>query len=239
MTIISGGRGLQQLLKTNCSAAAFLFSRSWSSVWSCAPPKSNLILLQTPHPPQLLQPRRSKFKRVGEHRLPGTELQILGARYRTDEWTNLPEKVLDLIGTELYRRPGNPIYLVAESLRRHYRHHRVHHFPDPVVTTWANFDSILVPPDHISRSRTDTFYVDRGHVLRGHTSAHQHQCFERCFKDDGGDGDGGKFMIIGDVYRRDEVNRTHHAAFHQAEVVQLYREGDQEVEVDLFRFSNF
>ncbi|KAH9409292.1 Phenylalanyl-tRNA synthetase [Tyrophagus putrescentiae] len=36
-------------------------------------------------------------------------------------------------------------------------------------------------------------------------------------------------MIIGDVYRRDEVNRTHHAAFHQAEVVQLYREGDQEM----------
>ncbi|KAH9409293.1 Phenylalanyl-tRNA synthetase [Tyrophagus putrescentiae] len=158
MAIFNGGRrGLQQLLKTNCSAAAFLFpSRSWSSVWSCAPPKSNL-LLQTP--PQLLQPRRSKFKRVGEHRLPGTELQILGARYRTDEWTNLPEKVLDLIGTELYRRPGNPIYLVAESLRRHYRHHRVHHFPDPVVTTWANFDSILVPArSHLPQPN--------GHLLR-------------------------------------------------------------------------
>lgn len=37
----------------------------------------------------------------------------------------------------------------------------------------ANFDDVLVPSDHVSRSSNDTFYVDEHTVLRCHTSAHQ------------------------------------------------------------------
>ncbi len=37
----------------------------------------------------------------------------------------------------------------------------------------ANFDDVLVPLDHVSRSANDTFYVDSDTVLRCHTSAHQ------------------------------------------------------------------
>ena len=40
----------------------------------------------------------------------------------------------------------------------------------------ANFDDVLVPADHISRSANDTFYVDEQTVLRCHTSAHQVPC---------------------------------------------------------------
>ena len=36
-----------------------------------------------------------------------------------------------------------------------------------------NFDQVLVPPDHVSRSPNDTYYVDPNTVLRCHTSAHQ------------------------------------------------------------------
>ena len=45
----------------------------------------------------------------------------------------------------------------------------------PVVSTVANFDEMLVPPDHISRSPNDTYYVSDSTVLRCHTSAHQVQ----------------------------------------------------------------
>ena len=161
--------------------------------------------------------KRFKFKRVGD-RAPGVELKILDKIFVSDTWTNVPDKVIDLIGRELYDTPQNPIFLISQTLREHFKDHHCFKFPNPVVDLWSNFDSILVPSDHISRSKADTFYVDSGHVLRAHTSAHQFECFKNAFND----GRDGKFMIIGDVYRRDEVNRTHHAAFHQCEIVQLY-----------------
>jgi phenylalanyl-tRNA synthetase alpha chain len=47
------------------------------------------------------------------------------------------------------------------------------------MTSWGllglaqNFDEVLVPADHVSRSPNDTYYIDRETVLRCHTSAHQ------------------------------------------------------------------
>jgi phenylalanyl-tRNA synthetase alpha chain len=35
---------------------------------------------------------------------------------------------------------------------------------------WYNFEALNIPPDHPSRDMQDTFYVDREHVLRTHTS---------------------------------------------------------------------
>jgi hypothetical protein len=43
----------------------------------------------------------------------------------------------------------------------------------PVVSCKANFDEILIPADHVSRSPNDTYYVSAEQVLRCHTSAHQ------------------------------------------------------------------
>lgn len=158
---------------------------------------------------------RRKFKRAGDRCL-GQKIQILDRTFVCDEWTNVPDKVVDLIGRNLYLTPGNPIYLISQSLRKHFASFNCYTYQDPVVDLWSNFDSILVPTGHISRSRTDTFYVDQNHVLRSHTSAHQSECFRQLTESNS------KFMIIGDVYRRDEVNCTHHAAFHQCELAQIY-----------------
>jgi phenylalanyl-tRNA synthetase alpha chain len=43
----------------------------------------------------------------------------------------------------------------------------------PVVSCHANFDEILIPADHVSRSPNYTYYVSSDKVLRCHTSAHQ------------------------------------------------------------------
>ena len=43
---------------------------------------------------------------------------------------------------------------------------------NPLVTTDACFDKLFIPPDHVSRSPTDTYYTDRTHCLRPHTSVH-------------------------------------------------------------------
>lgn len=48
-----------------------------------------------------------------------------------------------------------------------------------LVTVFDNFDSLLVPPEHVSRSDLDTYYVNRDYCLRAHTSAHQHSLIKQ------------------------------------------------------------
>ena len=81
------------------------------------------------------------------------------------------------------------------------------------MSTYANFDSVLVPPDHVSRSQNDTYYVDNDTVLRCHTSAHQLEMLK----------DGArKFLVTGDVYRRDSIDATHFPVFHQMEGFRVF-----------------
>lgn len=69
-----------------------------------------------------------------------------------------------------------------------------------------NFDDVLVPPDHVSRSYNDTYYINTDTVLRTHTSAHQAQKLrDGCTH----------FLVTGDVYRRDSIDATHYPVFHQ------------------------
>ena len=80
----------------------------------------------------------------------------------------------------------------------------------PIVTVAANFDDLLTPADHISRARSDTFYVDGGRLLRCHMTAHQTELLRRGWR---------RFLMVGDVFRRDEIDATHFPVFHQADGV--------------------
>jgi phenylalanyl-tRNA synthetase alpha chain len=72
-----------------------------------------------------------------------------------------------------------------------------------------NFDDVLVPADHVSRSYNDTYYVDSQTVLRCHTSAHQAELLREGHT---------HFLVIGDVYRRDSIDSTHYPVFHQVTI---------------------
>jgi phenylalanyl-tRNA synthetase alpha chain len=85
----------------------------------------------------------------------------------------------------------------------------------PIVTTEAAFDSLRIPINHPSRSVTDTYYLNRDQVLRPHTSAHQVELLKKHSSLE-------KFLVVGDVYRRDEIDRSHYPVFHQMEGVHLY-----------------
>jgi phenylalanyl-tRNA synthetase alpha chain len=89
----------------------------------------------------------------------------------------------------------SPLFTVCEHERR-------------VVSIAENFDSLLTPDDHISRKATDTYYINKDRLLRAHTSAHQHSLIRSGFD---------AFLCVGDVYRRDEIDKTHYPCFHQME----------------------
>lgn len=86
-----------------------------------------------------------------------------------------------------------------------------------VVTVQENFDNLLVPSDHVSRKKSETYYVSEDRLLRAHTSAHQ-QALIQAGKD--------AFLVMGDVYRRDTIDSSHYPIFHQMELVRIFKPSD-------------
>lgn len=98
----------------------------------------------------------------------------------------------------------------------------------PIVSTKANFDELLIPEDHVSRSPNDTYYINNETVLRCHTSAHQGECLRM---------NESAFLVTGDVYRRDAIDATHYPVFHQTEGVRVFSESEWKAsEMDPLKF---
>ncbi|NJL02178.1 MAG: phenylalanine--tRNA ligase subunit alpha [Spirulinaceae cyanobacterium SM2_1_0] len=77
---------------------------------------------------------------------------------------------------------------------------------------YYNFEALNIPADHPARDMQDTLYLTDGNLLRTHTSpvqirymqAHQPPI---------------RIIAPGRVYRRDTVDATHSAVFHQVEIL--------------------
>jgi len=81
--------------------------------------------------------------------------------------------------------------------------------PD-VETEWHCFDALNTPPEHPARNEQDTFYLPDGRLLRTHTSTVQIRAMESAPPPI-------RVIAPGAAYRRDEVDATHSAQFHQIE----------------------
>lgn len=75
-----------------------------------------------------------------------------------------------------------------------------------------NFSSLNMPEDHPARDMQDTFYLPNGHLLRTHTSPVQIRYMEQ-------NDPPIRVVAPGRVYRRDTVDATHSAVFHQVELL--------------------
>ena len=124
----------------------------------------------------------------------------------------VPRNIAAKIGRNLHREPNHPLGMIARKIADCFPGFTVEDNLDPVVTVRQNFDELLVPADHVSRSPTDTYYVNEHHVLRTHTSAHQTELLRAGLRE---------FLAIGDVYRRDTIDATHYPVFHQVEGVRV------------------
>jgi phenylalanyl-tRNA synthetase alpha chain len=81
--------------------------------------------------------------------------------------------------------------------------------PD-VEDEWHCFDALNTAPDHPARNEQDTFYLPDGRLLRTHTSTVQIRAMEAAPPPI-------RVIAPGAAYRRDEVDATHSAQFHQIE----------------------
>ncbi|XP_046495942.1 phenylalanine--tRNA ligase, mitochondrial isoform X4 [Equus quagga] len=166
------------------------------------------------------RPAASEFAARGAS---GSVVELLGKPYPQDDYSNLSQKVLSRVGRNLHNQQHHPLWLIKERVKEHFYKQYVGRFGtplfsvyddlSPVVTTWQNFDSLLIPAGHPSRKKGDNYYLNRTHMLRAHTSAHQWDLLHAGLD---------AFLVVGDVYRRDQIDSQHYPVFHQLEAVRLF-----------------
>ena len=59
----------------------------------------------------------------------------------------------------------------------------------------------------------DSYYINRHYMLRSQTTCHTSDLIASGLD---------RFITVGDVYRRDTIDRTHYPVFHQMDVTRLY-----------------
>ena len=139
-----------------------------------------------------------------------------GRTYRTDEWTNVTPSILSYLSRRLHLQDSHPLAITREVIEASFPAPVYTHYNnlDPIVTVHQNFDSLGFPTDHPGRAKTDTYYINRDTVLRTHTSAHEADIFRN--------NKSGGYTISADVYRRDEIDRSHYPVFHQVEGARIW-----------------
>ncbi|GMH34143.1 hypothetical protein BSKO_01977 [Bryopsis sp. KO-2023] len=139
-----------------------------------------------------------------------------------DPANNVSDNIFKKIGVGLHQQEGHPLCIIKGAIQDFFDKKDPGLFETlddlyPIVSAKANFDDILIPKDHVSRSPNDTYYVSSENVLRCHTSAHQAELLRAGKK---------AFLCTGDVYRRDSIDSTHYPVFHQTEGVKIFEEKD-------------
>ena len=79
-------------------------------------------------------------------------------------------------------------------------------------TDYYNFEALNFLPDHPARDMQDTLYLPDGNIMRTHTSSVQIRYMET-------NEPPVRIVMPGRCYRRDTVDATHSAVFHQVEIL--------------------
>ncbi|XP_064610356.1 phenylalanine--tRNA ligase, mitochondrial-like isoform X2 [Liolophura sinensis] len=153
------------------------------------------------------------------------QVTVLGSTYNTDSATNVSPRILTRLDWRLHNQKCHPINIIRQRIQNFFYSHflnrsgnpmfSVYDNLSPVVTLEQNFDSLFVPENHPSRAPSDSYYINQKYMLRAHTSAHQRDLIRSGLD---------AFLVVGDVYRRDTIDKSHYPVFHQMEGVRLYTE---------------
>lgn len=153
-------------------------------------------------------------------------ITVIDRTYDVDKWTNITPKIQSYIGRNIYLQKHHPLSILRQQIIDYFYKSFVSNRGTPqftvldnlmpVVTTEQNFDSLLIPKDHVSRRKSDCYYLNETYLLRAHATAHQVDTLRSGLDN---------FLIVGDVYRRDEIDATHFPVFHQIDAVRtLHRD---------------
>lgn len=129
---------------------------------------------------------------------------------QSNKENNITLNIAGFVGKNLHNLENHPICILKELIHIHFHNSpwnpkKFDNFL-PILYAKDAFDSLLIPTDHVCRSKSDTFYYDSDRILRCQGTAHQPQMLQEGCLD---------YLVTCDVYRRDQVDSTHFPVFHQ------------------------
>jgi len=163
--------------------------------------------------------------------LPPKTVQVFGQQFPVDDYTNITQAIAAKTPLQLHVKHAHPLNTLRCLIESAYPGFTHVSNASPIVTPFKNFDELSFPADHPGRAVTESYYLNREHMLRTHTSAHEVEMFRK-----GED----KWLFTADVYRRDEIDASHYPVFHQVEGARIFdanANGMKEVEADNERLS--
>lgn len=124
---------------------------------------------------------------------------------------NITKSITEKMNRNIHNTPNHPIEIIKKKIYSYFGStFKTYDTLSPRVDVVENFDKLLIPQHHPARSFSDTYYFDEETCLRTHTSAHQNELLS---------GGCERFLVTGDVYRKDEIDSCHYPVFHQMEGV--------------------
>lgn len=130
----------------------------------------------------------------------------------------IPKHIKNKIGKNLFKKTNHPIGIIKENIYDYFGESFYKIEDLPVETSVKNnFDDLLISSDHPSRSKHDTYYVNKDTVLRTHMTSSLSIILDKYKNKEVGEYS--NFLSVGDVYRKDEIDSTHYPVFHQLDGV--------------------
>lgn len=154
------------------------------------------------------QPKISAGYSRRAHSTNHSPYQINGKTYTRDSNSNTPPSILDKLDRKLLHVNSHPLQILRNIIESHFSQYTPSVPSSPIVTVSKNFDELGFAPDHPGRALSDSYYLNKEYMLRTHTSAHEVEEYSS-----GKDA----WVLSADVYRRDEIDKSHYPVFHQME----------------------
>src|SRR3989344_549880 len=118
---------------------------------------------------------------------------------------------------DLSRTPGSPLYEIVQRVISwpSFKEFDIIEVPE-IVSTEITFDLFDFPKNHPARSESDTYFVDKDHILRTHTTIMWYYYLQdQNVKIKMENGEPVGCFSFGKVNRKDEIDRHHMNVFHQ------------------------
>lgn len=129
---------------------------------------------------------------------------------------------------DLTKKEHSPVKILADAILNlpRFKDFFIVNFPK-IVTVEENFDVLNTSKDHPSRRESDTYYLDKEHILRTQTTTVWPYCLRddsirRILEEEGKIG----IMAPGIVFRKDEIDRSHYPAFNQVDGLYICKKSD-------------
>ena len=159
---------------------------------------------------------------------------------------NLVEKLANRTDTEavrmkhymampdLSRTPNSPLHEIVTRIlaQPDFKNFDIVQTPE-IVSTKICFDLYDFKPDHVARSKSDTYFIDDENILRPHTTTAWYYHLQnpevqaRMAR-----GEAVGFFSFGKVYRKDEIDRNHMNVFHQMDGGFLIPKSKKEIGIE-------